>query len=115
MSCSIGGRPRISRWRRLRRAADETFCMFAGPNQIDVRLIQNQSHWSSFTVRVSEATSWSSAKRPEASNEIGAEGGERRRKRFLVGEVKLAEDETGRGAIKEKVVPLYRGADPPSD
>ena len=45
------------------------------------------------------------------TDEIGAEGGERRRKRFLVGEVKLAEDETGRGAIKEKVVPLYRGAD----
>ena len=45
------------------------------------------------------------------ADEIGAEGGERRRKRFLVGEVKLAEDETGRGAIKEKVVPLYRGAD----
>ena len=43
------------------------------------------------------------------ADEIGAEGGERRRKRFLVGEVKLAEDETGRGAIKEKVVPLRSG------
>ena len=37
------------------------------PNLIDVRLIQNQSHWSSFTVRVSEATSWSSANTLEAS------------------------------------------------
>ena len=36
------------------------------------------------------------------ADEIGAEGGERRRKRFLVGEVKLAEDETGRGANKGK-------------
>ena len=28
------GRPRISWWRRLRRAADEKFCMFVGQNQM---------------------------------------------------------------------------------
>src|SRR6266700_5229968 len=47
--CSIGGRPRIRRWRRLRSAADETFCMLGGPNQGDVRVIQKVDHRSSPT------------------------------------------------------------------
>jgi len=37
------------------------------------------------------------------ADEIGAEGGKRRRQWRLVREVKLAQDETGRGAVKEKV------------
>ena len=44
------------------------------------------------------------------TNEIGAEGGKRRRKRLLVGEVKLCENEAGGGAVEEKVIPLDGGA-----
>ena len=52
------------------------------------------------------------ADRPgDEADEIGAEGGERRRQRILVGEVQLAEDEAGGGAVEEEVVPLDGGAD----
>ena len=47
----------------------------------------------------------------DEADEIGAEGGERRRQRILVGKVELAEDKPGGGAVEEKVVPLDRGTD----
>ena len=49
------------------------------------------------------------------ADEISAEGKQRCRQRLLVGEVELAEDETGGGAVKEEVVPLDGGADGRSD
>ena len=45
------------------------------------------------------------------ADEIGPEGEKRRRQRVLVGEKQLAEDEPGRGAVEEKVVPLDCRAD----
>jgi len=52
------------------------------------------------------------ADRPaDEADEIGAEGGERRGERVFVGEIELAEDEAGGGAVEEEVVPLDRGAD----
>jgi hypothetical protein len=48
MMCSIGGRARISCWRRLRKDGLEAFFMFSGPNQTYVRrLIQRADHRSS--------------------------------------------------------------------
>src|SRR5215475_7790818 len=48
MMCSIGGRARISCWRRLRNDAVEGFFMLSGPNQTYVRkLIQRAHHRSS--------------------------------------------------------------------
>lgn len=48
MMCSIGGRARISFWRRLRNDAVEGFFMLSGPNQTYVRrLIQRAHHRSS--------------------------------------------------------------------
>ena len=47
----------------------------------------------------------------DEADEVGAEGEQRPRERRLVWKVELAEDETGRGAVEEKVVPLYRRAD----
>jgi hypothetical protein len=51
----------------------------------------------------------------DKADEIGAEGRERRGERIFVGEVKLAEDESGRGAVNEKVIPFDRRADRCSD
>ena len=52
------------------------------------------------------------ADRPsDEADEIGAEGGERRRQRILVGKVELAEDQTGGGAVEEEVIPLDGRAD----
>ena len=45
------------------------------------------------------------------ADEIGAEGQKRRRQRILVGKEQLAEDQPGRGAVEEKVVPLDCRAD----
>src|SRR5262249_20125922 len=45
------------------------------------------------------------------ANEIRTVGEKGGRQRILVGEEELAEDETGCGAVEEKVVPLDRGAD----
>ena len=48
MMCSIGGRARISCWRRLRSNTAEVFFMLSGPNQTFVRrLIQRAHHRSS--------------------------------------------------------------------
>jgi hypothetical protein len=48
MMCSIGGKARISCWRRLRNDTVEGFFMLSGPNQTYVRrLIQRAHHWSS--------------------------------------------------------------------
>src|SRR6202007_1246354 len=45
------------------------------------------------------------------ADEIGAERRQCRGQRVFVGEVELAEDQAGGGAIEEEVVPLDRGAD----
>ena len=47
----------------------------------------------------------------DEADEISAEGGERRRQRIFVGEVELAEDQSGRGAVDEKIVPFDGRAD----
>jgi hypothetical protein len=46
---------------------------------------------------------------PDKADEIGSEGGERRRERIRIGKEQLAENEPGRRAVKEEVVPLDRG------
>jgi hypothetical protein len=38
----------MSWWRRLRRTADEAFCMFCGPNQCEIRVRQTLGHLSTF-------------------------------------------------------------------
>ena len=45
------------------------------------------------------------------ADEVGAEGKQRRRQRVLIGEVELAKNEAGGGAVEEKVVPFDGGAD----
>src|SRR5690349_19881161 len=47
----------------------------------------------------------------DEADEVGAEGGERRRERVLIREIELAEDEADRGAVDEEVVPFDRRAD----
>ena len=52
------------------------------------------------------------ANRPtDKADEIGAKGCKRRGQRILVGEVELAEDQTGGGAIDKKVIPFDGRAD----
>ena len=52
------------------------------------------------------------ADRPaDKADEIGAEGKQRCRQRVLVGEIELAENQTGRRAIEEEIVPLDGRAD----
>ncbi len=45
---------------------------------------------------------------PYKADEIGSEGGERRRQRIRIGKEQLAENEPGCRAVKEEVVPLDR-------
>jgi hypothetical protein len=45
---------------------------------------------------------------PSKADEIGSEGGERRRQRIRIGKEQLAENQPGCCAIKEEVVPLDR-------
>src|SRR5579862_1496832 len=45
------------------------------------------------------------------ADEIGGEGEQRRRQRIFIGEIKLAEHEAGRGAVKKEIVPFDGGAD----
>jgi hypothetical protein len=45
---------------------------------------------------------------PDKSDEIGSEGGERRRQRIRIGKEQLAENEPRCRAVKEEVVPLDR-------
>jgi hypothetical protein len=47
----------------------------------------------------------------DKADEIGAKGRQRRRQCILVGKIELAEHQSGRGAVKEEVVPLDGGAD----
>ena len=45
------------------------------------------------------------------ADEVGSEGEQRPGQRVMIGEVKLAEDEAGGGAVQKEVVPLDRGTD----
>ena len=47
----------------------------------------------------------------DKADEVGAERRERCGERIFVGEVELAEDQAGRGAVDEEIVPFDRGAD----
>jgi hypothetical protein len=61
---------------------------------------------------VAEVAEYRSADRAaDKADEVGAEGRERRGQWLLVGEVELTEDQPGRRAVNEKVVPFDRGAD----
>ena len=47
----------------------------------------------------------------DKADEIGAERAQRRGQRILIGEIELAEDQPGRRAVEEEVIPLDGGAD----
>ena len=47
----------------------------------------------------------------DEADEVGAERGERAGQRVFIGKIELAEDQSGRGAVDEEVVPLDGGAD----
>ena len=47
----------------------------------------------------------------DKADEVGAEGGKGRGQRFFVGEIEVAENQSGRGAVDEEVIPFDRRAD----
>jgi hypothetical protein len=47
----------------------------------------------------------------DKANKVRAEGGQRRGEWIFVGEVELTEDQSGRGAVDEEIIPFDRGAD----
>ncbi len=51
----------------------------------------------------------------DEADEIGAERGERAGQRIFIGKKQLAENQPGRGAVNEEVVPLDRSTDSRGD
>ncbi len=71
-SCSIGGKSRTSRLRRLRKAKDERSCISIGPNHKSVRANQKTSHRSTSNWPCAmDAMSSARAVRPKASMSNG--------------------------------------------
>src|ERR1700674_2735760 len=67
-TCSIGGKPRTIRRRRLRSGGEDRLWMSLGPNHKSVRMNQNRIHRStSEAFLAKEARSSASATKPKAS------------------------------------------------